>query len=287
MHVESRYALPAARRSSETPKESIVNIFVSYSGEDRPIADALAVGLRQDGHEVFFDRDNLRAGDEYHARIRDDVRGCDLFIFLISPSSVRPDSYALTELSIARQRWPDPSRHVLPVLARSTPQADIPPYLTAVTYVQSAGNLIAETLANVAQIARDRRRSMAARIGGGAAIVAIGLIAAAWLWSLFQPADALSCHLTARITKPSGNSISQNELIVDVTYRDAPGSFPVSMDGVATIDVGPLAADGDRWTFAVRSAIGASASQIAVEGCPTTARTYALDNGLNVTFAPR
>ncbi len=78
-----------------------MNIFVSYSGEDRPIADALAVGLRQDGHEVFFDRDNLRAGDEYHARIRDDVRGCDLFIFLISPSSVRPDSYALTELSIA------------------------------------------------------------------------------------------------------------------------------------------------------------------------------------------
>ena len=264
-----------------------MKIFVSYSSDDRAIADALAVGLRQDGHEVFFDRDNLRAGDEYHARIRSDIGACDLFIFLITPGSVRSTSYALTELSLARQRWPDPSGHVLPVLARSTPQTDIPPYLAAVTYVQGAGNLTAETLANVARIARDRRRTAIAWLGVGAAVVGVCSVAAVWFWPVEGPAAAKPCYLSAEVAKDSTGRISPNGLILDIVYRGATNSFMVSPEGTASIHVGPLEAGDAPWAFEVRSAIGDSVSRHPVQGCPTSARTYALGEGLNVTLAPR
>ena len=265
----------------------ILNIFVSYSSDDRAMADALAVGLRQDGHEVFFDRDNLPAGEEYHARIRDQIGACDLFIFLITPGSVRSSSYALTELSLARQRWPDPSGHVLPVLAKSTPTADIPPYLTAITYVQSAGNVVAETLATVARMAGGRRRTNVARIGIGATVLAAGALTAVWLWSAPQPPERKRCYLSALVTRESGTGALPGGLTLDVIYQGATSSFIVTPEGGASIDVGPLTPADAPWGFGVRSANGDSLARQPVQGCPAAARTYAVGEGLNVTIAPR
>jgi hypothetical protein len=264
-----------------------VKIFVSYSSEDRAIADALAVGLRQDGHEVFFDRDNLRAGEEYHARIRNDIDACDLFVFIITPGSVRSTSYALAELALARQRWPDPSGHVLPVLAKSTPSADIPPYLAAVTYVEGAGNLIAETLANVARIAQARRRTALVWFGVCSSVLVTCSVAAAWFWPVLQPAGSKSCFLSARIAKDSATGVSPTGLILDIVYEGATTSFLVSPEGTASIHVGPLGAVDAPWALELRSAVGDSVSRQPVRGCPTAARTYDLGEGLNVTLAPR
>jgi hypothetical protein len=48
-------------------------------------------------------------------------------------------------LTFARQQWPNPDGRVLPVMARKTPDKDIPPYLRAVNYVTPQGNTAAET----------------------------------------------------------------------------------------------------------------------------------------------
>jgi TIR domain len=91
-------------------------IFLSYASEHLDMADQVKLALVGAGYRVFFDRDSLPAGADYHVRIRKAVQGSDAFVFLISPDAVTPGSYALTELKFARETWPDPTRHVLPVM---------------------------------------------------------------------------------------------------------------------------------------------------------------------------
>jgi TIR domain len=126
-----------------------MKLFITYASEDRPSADQLAVRLRTEGHTVFLDRDNLPEGEGYDAQIRAAIADCDLYVFLISPRSVQPGRYTLTELKFARERFPNPRGRVLPVMCEATPFSDIPPYLSAVTVLQPQGNLVAEALAEV------------------------------------------------------------------------------------------------------------------------------------------
>ena len=65
-----------------------MKIFLSYASEDRPQAEEIQLALAGAGHEVFFDRESLPAGGDYHTRIKASVDAADLFVFLISPDSV-------------------------------------------------------------------------------------------------------------------------------------------------------------------------------------------------------
>ena len=101
-----------------------MHIFLSYATEDRARAEEIALALRNDGHEVFFDREQLSGGEHYHQVIREQIAATDLFVFLISAHSVQAGGYTLTELRIAQQRWPSPSGRVVPVLLEPTPMAE-------------------------------------------------------------------------------------------------------------------------------------------------------------------
>ena len=124
-------------------------IFLSYASEHLDIADQVNLALTGADYRVFFDRDSLPAGADYHVRIRKAVQGSDAFVFLISPDSVTLGSYALTELKFAREKWPNPTRHVLPVMVERTEYGQIPNYLKAVTVLEPEGNVPAEILAEL------------------------------------------------------------------------------------------------------------------------------------------
>ncbi len=131
-----------------------MKIFLSYAGEDRALAEDIQLALAGAGHEVFFDRQSLPAGGDYHQRIRAAVNGTELFVFLISPDSVDAGGYALTELGYARERWAHPKGKVLPVMLRPTPFAAIPAYLkSAVTILEPSGNTAAEVVGAVDKMA--------------------------------------------------------------------------------------------------------------------------------------
>jgi hypothetical protein len=131
-----------------------MKIFLSYASEDRPTAEAIAFSLRERGHDVFLDRDGLRVGEGFDKSIEQAVNKSNIFIFLISPDSVAEGRYTLTELTFARQKWPSPSGHVLPVRVRATSLDQIPSYLKAVTILEPDGNVAAETSAKVDQMGR-------------------------------------------------------------------------------------------------------------------------------------
>ncbi len=154
-----------------------MKIFISYASARRDLAEPLVHALEADGHEVFFDRQDLPVGDSYHERIRDAMARADQMVFLISPESIKAGSYALSELAMAQQRWPRPAGHVLPVMAAPTPYASLPPYLTAVTVFEPKGNLAAEVAAELARRRSPRWPWWAA--GAAALVLSVG---AAWMW---------------------------------------------------------------------------------------------------------
>jgi hypothetical protein len=76
------------------------SVFISYQHGDKPIARALAEGLRDEGLEVWIDEDELLAGDSLIERISTAVEGIDFFCALVSQTSVK-SRWCQKELSLA------------------------------------------------------------------------------------------------------------------------------------------------------------------------------------------
>jgi hypothetical protein len=141
-----------ARMPLPVSDNTIESVFISYASEDRKFAEDIQLALCGAGYRVFFDKESLPAGGDYHSRIRQWVEDSDILVFLISPDSVKSGGYALTELKYAREKWAHPGGRVLPVVVRSTEFESIPKYLRAVTLLEPEGNVAAETVGAVTRM---------------------------------------------------------------------------------------------------------------------------------------
>jgi tRNA A-37 threonylcarbamoyl transferase component Bud32 len=112
------------------------SIFLSYAREQERIVEDVAVKLRARGYTVFFDKKSLK-GELFHERIRREVETCQLFVFFVSFASLNSRSFALTELSYAEARWPNPGGHVLALKADDVEIERVPAYLRALVDIQS------------------------------------------------------------------------------------------------------------------------------------------------------
>jgi TIR domain len=139
-----------------------VKIFLSYPSGERDVAERLNLALIQQGHDVFFDRADLPPGQEYDQAIARAIAASDLFVFLITPASVSPGRYTLTEVKLAEERWSNPDGRVLPVMLRATEMAAVPNYLKAVNILMPHGDAVAETAHEVQRLSR--RLSLTSRV---------------------------------------------------------------------------------------------------------------------------
>jgi hypothetical protein len=174
-----------------------MHLFLSYAGEHRATADALALRLRQGGHDVFYDRDDLPPGQSFDDRIREALKDCDGLVYLVSPESVAPGAYTLTELEFARERWPNPSGRVLPVMVVPTPYGAIPEYLKAVTVLEPKGNVVAETAAAASRLGGARRLPRWTLV---TAALGLTLAAAYGGWRFVRPAPGPPAHARGSVT---------------------------------------------------------------------------------------
>jgi formylglycine-generating enzyme required for sulfatase activity len=166
-----------------------MRIFLSYASEDRPAADAIRLALEGDGHDVFFDREDLPPGEEFHSRIRRGIEESELIIFLVSPKTLDAGSYTLTEISIAEKTWPKPDGRILPVLLEQVKTQELPAYLRAVTFLQTPGNVPAEVADAVDRISRARRRQRLRKIVPIALGCVLAAAAGAWYFSSRGPSS--------------------------------------------------------------------------------------------------
>jgi len=157
-------------------------VFVCYASEDKPAAERIQLALAGAGYKVFFDEQSLPPGGDYHARIQRAIQTCDIFIFLVSSSSIAPGKFTLTELKFARERWPSPVDRVLAVNVQGLPPTEIPAYLTAATMLAVVGNLASEVRAAVEQMlpATDNKVLRRGAIVVGLVTLALTLAVISW-----------------------------------------------------------------------------------------------------------
>jgi formylglycine-generating enzyme required for sulfatase activity len=159
-----------------------MRVFLSYASEDRSRIEPIRYALAEQGHDIFYDREDLLPGEAFDSRIRSAIERSDLFVFFLTPHTVDAGSYTLNELSVCERRWPRADGRVLPVILADVPRQDIPAYLRSVTCLTPVGNLTACVSDAVLQLARVHSRRRMRKLGTLAVAVLIPVaIAAYWL----------------------------------------------------------------------------------------------------------
>jgi len=80
-------------------------VFISYASQDAEAASRICESLRAAGIEVWFDQTELRGGDAWDRKIRQQIRDCALFVPIISAhTQARPEGYFRLEWKLAVDR---------------------------------------------------------------------------------------------------------------------------------------------------------------------------------------
>jgi len=205
-----------------------MKIFLSYSSQNRAVVEPVNFALAAQGHDVFFDRDDLPAGTEYDERIIEAVESADLFVFMLSPASIRPGSYALTELGLAQKKWANPSGRVLPVAAEAVVFDRIPAYLKSVTVLEPAGNLAAAVVDAVRRLETVTRWPRKVALIASTLVI-VALATAAWFFfssdrqnTVATGKDGAPAQLVqaATFTMGDGEESPLRTVYVDAFYLD-------------------------------------------------------------------
>jgi len=120
-------------------------VFLSYASQDAEAAQRICDALRAAGIEVWFDKSELRGGDAWDRRIREQIHECRLFMPIVSAhTEARIEGYFRREWKLAVDRTHDLSERVaflVPVVIDSTSEqkADVPDAFRHVQWTRLAG----------------------------------------------------------------------------------------------------------------------------------------------------
>jgi hypothetical protein len=117
-------AAPAATRHDDVEAGAV---FLSYASGDAMAVEKLKNALEEAGVDVFFDRDQLKPGDDWEGRLRRNIHLCSLFVPVISQQTLTPDrrffrvewNLALEEAQMAS--FSSDEAFLLPVVIDDTP----------------------------------------------------------------------------------------------------------------------------------------------------------------------
>jgi TolB-like protein/Flp pilus assembly protein TadD len=113
---------------SEPASAHLPAVFLSYAREDTDAARRIAEALRAFGIEAWFDQSELRGGDTWDQKIRNQIRTCTLFLPIISAQTqARAEGYFRREWKLAVERTHDMAAGVafiVPVVIDETRESD-------------------------------------------------------------------------------------------------------------------------------------------------------------------
>jgi hypothetical protein len=96
-------------------------VFVSYSRKDLPFAQTLVEALGARGFDAFLDKTDIAPGEPWKERLAGLIAAADTVVFAISPDSITSNVCAWELEETARL-----GKRLIPVVARSIPDADAP-----------------------------------------------------------------------------------------------------------------------------------------------------------------
>ena len=150
------------------------SVFLSYSRDNKPIADRLFHDLGRAGLEPWID-DHIPSESRWNDVLKDRIAACDIFLLLASPEAANPSRFVVRELAEAERLGKKIVRALvaddgLPVLA---PWREIQMVDLRGRYWTGLGRLLADlggqaVASPLDLIAPDRPfRAFAAAVGGG------------------------------------------------------------------------------------------------------------------------
>jgi TolB-like protein/Tfp pilus assembly protein PilF len=123
------YQIKKARMGVESSKPASTPmgaVFLSYASQDAEAAQKICDALGAAGIEVWFDKSELRGGDVWDHRIREQIHSCRLFIPIISANTeARDEGYFRREWGFATDRTRDIAEKrafLIPVVIDDTPE---------------------------------------------------------------------------------------------------------------------------------------------------------------------
>ena len=150
--------------------ESNKAVFLSYASQDAEAAKRICEALRRGGIVVWLDQSELRGGDAWDQRIRQQIRDCALFIPIISLNTAsRHEGYFRLEWDLADERTHKIARNrpfVIPVCldATSNAGADVPESFQRVQWTRLPGGETSPAfIERVSQLLSPGDRSPAAK----------------------------------------------------------------------------------------------------------------------------
>src|SRR5580765_2512773 len=103
------------------------HVFLSYASQDTGAARRICECLRSAGIEVWFDQNELRGGDVWDHKIRQQIHDCALFVPIISAhTDARTEGYFRLEWKLAVDRsylMADDAAFLFPVVIDATTDA--------------------------------------------------------------------------------------------------------------------------------------------------------------------
>jgi len=146
-------------------------VFLSYASKDRAVVDGLQLALEAAGMKVFFDREQLQAGNSWEAKLRRSIDECSLFVPVISAQTLTPDPdrFFRKEWRLALDRaqmksFNPESAFLLPVVidGSTIDDPELPPEFRAVQWQPLPGGVATgEWVDRVRQLYRKHQASMA------------------------------------------------------------------------------------------------------------------------------
>jgi TolB-like protein len=120
-------------------------VFLSYASQDAEAARRICESLRAAGIEVWFDQSELRGGDAWDQKIRQQIHDCALFVPIISANTEsRTEGYFRLEWKLAVDRshlMADDAAFLFPVVIDDTPDqtARVPDKFRTVQWTRLPG----------------------------------------------------------------------------------------------------------------------------------------------------
>ena len=110
----------------------IFKVFVSHSSKDKPIVDRIVSDLKAHGISVWYDKFEIKAGDNIVKKVNDGLKDSKYFLIILSPNALS-SSWVTEEMSFAvLQQVTFKGIVVIPVLIQD---CEIPPLLKHRRYV--------------------------------------------------------------------------------------------------------------------------------------------------------
>ena len=124
-----------------------MRIFVSYARKDRSAVEAMVRDLDRAGHQMWIDNE-LTGGQAWWDTILGQIRACDLYLFAVSPESLRSRACRL-ELDYGMTV----RRPLLPVLIQDVTIAHAPPAIANTQIVDYRVRTVENSIALVSAVA--------------------------------------------------------------------------------------------------------------------------------------